>query len=170
MLQQSTGYAIRAVSCLDGPNGDYMLVRDVANRAGVPPAFLAKIIAKLRKKGVVTAQRGVGGGVRLAKRPEAVTFFDVCQAMEDPILDASCMLGLPACGNAVPCSGHVKWAEAKAKVISTLEALTLKGVAPEEISSPDAEHAPRREVEPTSLHADEASRDPEEERDLRWRS
>ena len=75
-----------------------------------------------------------------------VTFFDVCRAMEDPILETNCLMGLPECGGEVPCSGHVLWAEAKAKIIATLKTLTFKQIAADEISSPDAQHDPRLHV------------------------
>ena len=50
MLAQATEYSIQAASCMSGPKGEYMLVRDIANRTKIPGAYLFKIITRLRKK------------------------------------------------------------------------------------------------------------------------
>ena len=56
--------------------------RALAEFQGVPPAYLAKIMTHLEKAGLVIASEGKGGGYRLAKPAEEITFLDVTDAIE----------------------------------------------------------------------------------------
>ena len=56
--------------------------RALAEFQGVPTAYLAKIMTQLQKAGLVAANEGKGGGYRLAKPPEQITFLDVADAVE----------------------------------------------------------------------------------------
>ncbi len=54
----------------------------LADYLGVPPPYLAKQLQALSRAGIVTAQRGVAGGYRLAQAPETLTLWDVTAAVE----------------------------------------------------------------------------------------
>lgn len=57
---------------------------EIAKRTKVPVAYLSKVLQGLRTRGIVQLQRGVGGGVRLAKTTGQLTILDVVNAV-DPI-------------------------------------------------------------------------------------
>ncbi|MEM1139690.1 MAG: Rrf2 family transcriptional regulator [Pseudomonadota bacterium] len=54
----------------------------LAEFLGVPAPYLAKQLQALSRAGLVTAQRGVAGGYRLARPPEAISLWDVTAAIE----------------------------------------------------------------------------------------
>jgi Rrf2 family protein len=54
----------------------------LAKFQGVPAAYLAKVMTSLEKAGIVKASEGKGGGYRLARAPELITFLDVADAIE----------------------------------------------------------------------------------------
>ena len=54
----------------------------LAEFLGVPPAYLAKIMTQLDKAGLVVASEGKGGGYRLARPAQEITFLDVADAIE----------------------------------------------------------------------------------------
>ncbi len=56
----------------------------MAERTRVPAAYLSKVLQGLREQGIVNLQRGIGGGVRLARNPKDLTILDVVNAV-DPI-------------------------------------------------------------------------------------
>jgi Rrf2 family protein len=56
----------------------------LAQFQGVPPAYLAKIMTRLEKAGLVVASEGKGGGYSLGRAPEAISFLDVADAIEGP--------------------------------------------------------------------------------------
>jgi Rrf2 family protein len=58
--------------------------RALAEFQGIPPAYLAKIMTRLEKAGLVVANEGKGGGYSLGRPPEAISFLDVADAIEGP--------------------------------------------------------------------------------------
>jgi Rrf2 family protein len=54
-----------------------LTVAAIARRRGIPEAFLARLLGALRRGGVLTAVRGPGGGVRLARPPRTIAVSDV---------------------------------------------------------------------------------------------
>ena len=47
-------------------------VRDIAERTGLPQAYLEQILLALKGAGLVRSKRGVGGGYVLARPPEQI--------------------------------------------------------------------------------------------------
>ena len=94
MLSQTVEYALRAVVYLATQPGRPATTEDVARQTRVPAAYLAKILQGLSKAGLVKSQRGVGGGVSLARDPAKLTILDVLNAVEPIERIKSCPLGL----------------------------------------------------------------------------
>ena len=84
MFSQTVEYALRAVVHLAMHDAQALKTSDIAERTKVPAAYLSKVLQGLRAKGIVQLQRGVGGGVRLAKSADELTILDVVNAV-DPI-------------------------------------------------------------------------------------
>lgn len=57
------------------------LARDLS----IPAKFLENILRTLRQAGIVSSQRGVEGGFRLAMNPADVSVADVIRALEGPL-------------------------------------------------------------------------------------
>jgi len=45
----------------------------IASRRGIPTAYLSRLLAELTRAGCVHSRRGPGGGVTLARPPEAIS-------------------------------------------------------------------------------------------------
>jgi Rrf2 family protein len=56
--------------------------RALAEFQGIPPAYLAKILTRLEKAGLVVANEGKGGGYSLGRPPHEITFLEVADAIE----------------------------------------------------------------------------------------
>ena len=56
--------------------------KDVAEKAQVPSAYLAKVLQSMRRGGLIHSRRGVGGGVTLAKPAGKITLLDIIDAVE----------------------------------------------------------------------------------------
>ena len=117
MLESTTKYALRALLYLATKDGDhYVRVEELSEGADVPGPYLSKIMKILSLKGLVLTKRGSKGGVKLAPRIKEITFYDVCVALEDPIVSASCMLNNGPCNKSSPCKFHNQWSEVKQKI------------------------------------------------------
>ena len=67
MLSQTVGYAIRALTYLARMKDRSVLVREISDATNIPYAFLAKIVNTLGRKQFVVTQRGIRGGISLAR-------------------------------------------------------------------------------------------------------
>lgn len=127
MLSQTVGYAITALGYL-GTREEAMFVRDLAEATEIPQAYLAKIVNTLARKGFVSTQRGLNGGVTLARPPEEITLLSLCEAFDDPIVRRPCMLGHAECSEQKSCPAHRFWTAERARVIDFLRRTTLRDV------------------------------------------
>src|SRR6516164_11108814 len=82
-LSKKTDYALLALQYLASPGepGD-VSARATAERFEIPAALLAKILQRLAHDGLITAHRGVHGGYRLARSPDAISIADIAQAVD----------------------------------------------------------------------------------------
>lgn len=72
------------------PEGDLANARDIAARFCLPPNLLAKILQNLSQSGIIEAQKGSGGGYRMAKDPGEVTLAQVFESIEGPVHMVMC--------------------------------------------------------------------------------
>lgn len=88
-ITTSVEYAIHCLLWLVIRDDLALSSRDLAELQGVSPTFLAKILPKLEKAGIVAANEGVRGGYRLARPPEQISFLDIVDAIEGekPLFD-----------------------------------------------------------------------------------
>ncbi|MBI2840617.1 MAG: Rrf2 family transcriptional regulator [Acidobacteria bacterium] len=129
MLSQTVGYAVTAMGWVAGSGDGPVLVRDIAAGTGIPSAYLAKIVNSLARKGFVVTQRGTKGGVALAHRPESITIYDLCAALDDPLVKERCMLGMASCSDDRRCPAHEFWKAQREKELEFLRRTTLSDVA-----------------------------------------
>lgn len=79
--------------------------QEIAEATRVPVGYLQKILRTLSRAGIMTAQRGAGGGFMLAKIPSAISVLDVLAAMDTDISRIErCPLGIK--GHTKLCSLH----------------------------------------------------------------
>ncbi len=112
MLSASSKYALRALLCLakyQDNSETFMRVDVLSEEAGVPAPYLSKIIKILARKDIVETRRGLTGGVRLGANKKKITFFDICEALDEPIINEECLLSKKACNANAPCPLHHEW-------------------------------------------------------------
>lgn len=80
MFSTSTGYALNLLS--EMKYGESASTAELCKKHKVPTAYAAKVVQALKKAGIVTSQRGVGGGVSLLKKPNKITILEVVDAVE----------------------------------------------------------------------------------------
>lgn len=128
MLSKKVAYAIRCLVYLSSRN-EPVLIREISDDTGMPRPFLAKIVNTLTRKGFLNSQRGIGGGISLSKKPELISMCDICIALDDPLLDDNCIVGLPDCSVDNACALHSFWSKQKERIIKYLEVSTIATLA-----------------------------------------
>jgi Rrf2 family protein len=130
VITRATEYAIRTIIFLARqPRETIVLKKDICRTQNVTPAFLTKILQPLIKKGIVSSQRGVGGGFLLACDPQSITILDLLEAQEGPLTLNHCLSEDSHCKRDAYCAAHQVWAEAQAEMIKVLKSRSIAQLA-----------------------------------------
>jgi len=82
-LQVNTTLALYSVMEFAADPQRHIPAAEIAEKYGVSPHHLAKVLAELARAGIVESARGVGGGYRFAANVRRMTLMDVIQLFED---------------------------------------------------------------------------------------
>jgi Rrf2 family protein len=77
---------------------------------------------------LVTARRGVGGGVSLARSADEITLLQIVVAVEGEHWLGECLLGLDECSDAATCPTHPFWLRIRGEITEELAKTTLAAV------------------------------------------
>jgi Rrf2 family transcriptional regulator, nitric oxide-sensitive transcriptional repressor len=130
MMTQTVEYALRAVTTLAYHEGEPATTEGVAEMTKVPVAYLAKILQGLAKAGIIRTQRGVGGGVALAKPASELTILDVVNAVEPIRRYKTCPLGIQSHGSRL-CPLHARLDKSLADLEAAFGGVTLADIIAE---------------------------------------
>lgn len=110
-ITRQADYAIRCVLYLAEHPNEVKVVNEIASSKSIPKVFLAKILQKLSKAGIVRSYKGVKGGFELAKRPKDITLLDVIEAIDGPVAMNICAIDKRLCNMSNQCSVHPVWVQ-----------------------------------------------------------
>ncbi|MFN3479616.1 MAG: RrF2 family transcriptional regulator [Thermodesulfovibrionales bacterium] len=100
-------YAIQCVLYLS-QHPEVKVVDDIARAKSIPKVFLAKILQKLSKAGIVRSYRGVKDGFKLAKSRNS-SLLDVIEAIDGPVAMNIGAIDKKICNLSNACSVHPVW-------------------------------------------------------------
>lgn len=98
MLSQTAEYALRAIVVLATCKRSTRTTFDISRHTQVPLDYLSKILNSLARAGLVSGQRGPGGGFQLVRPATQITVLEVVTAVDPLKRIKNCPLGLPAHG------------------------------------------------------------------------
>lgn len=135
MFSQTVEYALRAIVFLADKAPAACTTDQIAMATQVPKAYLSKVLQNLGRHEIVRSQRGIGGGVMLAKAPADLTVLEVVNAVEPIQRIATCPLGLKSHG-ANLCPLHRRMDDALELVEKAFGSSTLAEILDEPTGSP----------------------------------
>jgi Rrf2 family cysteine metabolism transcriptional repressor len=123
----------------DGPgraghqNPSLVSLAEIAERDGLPLAYLEHLVARLRKAGLIESRRGSRGGYMLARAPAEIKMAEVVEALEGSIAPIECISlgpdGSIVCSResdpAHVCPTKLLWTRVRFAIVSTLMETTL---------------------------------------------
>jgi Rrf2 family protein len=125
-IPRRVDYGLRAVIYLSGQDpGKCCSITEIAKHQGVPKKFLEKIIRDLIRGGLIKSKRGSCGGYTLTRRPDAISFCDVIEALEGPISVNACMDHALGCDQIPRCAMIGVWSEVQRSVMEVLSRTTM---------------------------------------------
>jgi Rrf2 family protein len=99
LISQTAEYALRASVHLakqaETNEKLSLTVPEIAAATKVPSGYLSKVLQQLTRAGLISSQRGIGGGFKLARTAEAISILDVVQAVDSLGRIHECPLGNP---------------------------------------------------------------------------
>ena len=129
-LGKESRYAIEGLVVLaKKPVGTTMQLRAIAEAAGVPVNYLAKIFQKLTRANILTSSRGAVRGYALAHRPNAIMVKDVFIAIEGSDLFDRCIFWSDRCADISSCPMHFEWKKVRRGIAGLMQRTTLAQVA-----------------------------------------
>ena len=130
IFSRTSQYAIQALIYLGTqPYGRPVLNREIAQKLGVPPAYLAKVLQVLCREHLLDSSRGRHGGFRLCDGAEKASLLDLMRLIEGSRVDRECLLGHKECGDATACPMHRKWKPVKQEILRFLGHVTVTELA-----------------------------------------
>lgn len=127
MVSQTAEYALRAIVVLADDPDNPLTAHAIAAKASVSPDYLVKVLQPLVRSGLVTAQRGRGGGFLLARPADEISVLDVVSAVDTIRRITHCPLGLKTHGVNL-CPLHRKLDDAMRLVIDAFATTTIAEV------------------------------------------
>lgn len=134
MFSKACEYAIRSVVFIAvvSLQGGRVGFKAIATEIDAPQAFVAKILQKLVKGGIIASLKGAGGGYEIPlDRLEEMKLDEVVDVMDGDSIYKGCDLGLAKCSETHPCPVHFKFKAIRNELKLMLETTTLKELAKE---------------------------------------
>jgi Rrf2 family protein len=98
----------------------------IAKEEKISLAYLERLIAKLKKAGLVRSTKGVKGGYVLARESKKITVKEIFEALEGTLAPYRCVgIGKVMCASGY-CATRQVWQKLQEQIIKTLDAITLK--------------------------------------------
>lgn len=129
MISQAVEYSLRAMVMLTQSDSEPVTVESMSSRGKIPAPYLSKLLQRLTRAGLVTSQRGVGGGYLLKRRPAEVTLADIVNVVEPLQRITQCPLGVSS--HIALCPLHRRLDQALAMVELAFKETTLEDVCKE---------------------------------------
>ena len=83
-ISQGVGYAFHALLRMaQVPAESAATTEEMARSLGASPTYMAKLLQRLARMGLVSGQRGRGGGYCLARPAERITLWEVVAALQE---------------------------------------------------------------------------------------
>lgn len=92
---KATNYALHTMIFLGSQKKHKLIgLQELADHREVSSSYLAKILTKLSKKGLIISYSGAQGGFQLSKKPTEISLLDIIHAIEgEQPLFQGCMDG-----------------------------------------------------------------------------
>jgi Rrf2 family protein len=135
-ILRQTDYSVRLMLTLAlRPHGERVSTQQLQRETLVPLAFLQRLVASLRRAGLLLAYPGKNGGLQLARPATHITVLDIHEAIEGPVDLSDCVRDPATCPLSEPCPVRPRWGRLEAVIVKELRATTLAQLARERVAN-----------------------------------
>lgn len=101
-------------------------LKAIAERQGIPEAYLEQLLGALRRDGLVSSVRGAMGGYMLSRPPGKITVGAVLRTLEDGLSIIECLDEEESCGKSCDCPSRTVWLKLRDGVNQIVDGITLE--------------------------------------------
>jgi Rrf2 family iron-sulfur cluster assembly transcriptional regulator len=127
-LTKKGDYALRAVIQVALAEGNSCSINQIAAAGHIPRNFAAKILKQLRDAGLLRSFPGKSGGYRLARPQAEISFREIIEAVEGPIVINRCLDKTSGCNRTSFCRMYDAWKETQDKMLKLLDDIKIAGI------------------------------------------
>ena len=122
IFSKTCEYAIRAVFYISQRTheGYKAGIREIASSIDSPEPFLAKILQKLAKAGIVHSVKGPNGGFYIDADSFKRPLSDIVAAIDGDEIFTGCAMGLSYCSEVNPCPLHNEFKKVRNRITNML--------------------------------------------------
>jgi Rrf2 family protein len=132
-ITRQTEYAIRTMLELArAPQDEFVSTRFISEQQDIPEDFLKKTLKLLVLAGLINTQRGVKGGIALARPAGEITLVDIIEAVEGNIALNVCLASGYNCPNQPGCPVSRNLARAQQAMLNELRKESLEDMLREQ--------------------------------------
>ena len=129
-ISRKIEYGLRAMIFLASqPPERTVPFKEIARRMEVPQDFLAKILKTLVEQGLARSTRGAHGGYQLSRPAREISFLDVIEAVEGPVVVNVCQDSHDACKVSRACTMYSVWKRGQERMLEVYRTTTLDTLA-----------------------------------------
>lgn len=126
-LSRKTDYGLRLLLEVAAHTEGPISTAEAASRQQMPYEFLRKVAQTLVSQGLLASERGVRGGLSLARPAETITVLEIVRAFQSPSLNL-CTIDPPRCDRRDICAMYPVWVEAQSEVERVLSGTRLSSL------------------------------------------
>lgn len=145
-VSKLTDYGTIIMGELAKAPGELRSASELAQATALAPPTVSKVLKRLSRSRLVVAERGCGGGYRLARDPAHISVAQIVRALEGPVALTECSLTDGHCLQEHGCNVRSSWQRISRVVVETLERMSLAELAaplPAARGASDATQTPR---------------------------
>ena len=116
-----------AVHAEEGPQS----IKAIAEREGIPEAYLEQLFAALKKDNLVLSTRGANGGYVLSRSADSITVGDVLRTLEGGMQLVDCLLEEDSCGKSCACPSRIVWMKLRDGLNAIVDGISLQDMIDE---------------------------------------
>jgi Rrf2 family transcriptional regulator, iron-sulfur cluster assembly transcription factor len=127
IFSKSFGYAIRGIVYVSAMNSEKEKIQlnEIAVKLSIPRYFLAKIMKRMVKAGILSSVKGPFGGFSVNEQTATTTLLTLYKLTDGKEQFNTCVLQLRKCNAIHPCPLHDRLQSHKNNLVELLESTTI---------------------------------------------
>jgi Rrf2 family iron-sulfur cluster assembly transcriptional regulator len=127
IFSKSFGYAVRGVLYIARTENGHrsVQVEEIASGLAVPRHFMAKVLKKLAKEGIINSAKGPLGGFRINDKTLNTSLLRFVDLSNDRDVVDTCVLQFKKCNPKNPCPLHSRMDKIRSDLSTVLHSATI---------------------------------------------